>query len=88
MIDALQQVIGQLEQLTPEEQAVVAENLAEYLAQPEWERRLYAQWLKDYEEDEKNGVFERPPRYMSEEEFDAELRRHMKSEKASSHADI
>ena len=47
MIDALQQVVSQLEHLTPEEQALIAENLAEYLAQPEWERRLYAQWLKD-----------------------------------------
>ena len=68
MIDALQQVVSQLEQLSPEEQAYLAEDLQRWLAKPGWERQLYAEWAKDLPE--QLAEIERSPRvYHSTEEF-------------------
>jgi predicted anti-sigma-YlaC factor YlaD len=72
MIDALQQVVSQLERLSPEEQAFLAEDLQRWLAKPEWERKLYAKWAKDLPE-QLAELEKRPPRYLTEEEFFAEL---------------
>ncbi len=72
MIDALQQVVSQLERLSPEEQAFLAEDLQRWLAKPEWERKLYAEWAKDLPEQLEE--IERSPRvYHTTEEFFALL---------------
>ncbi len=72
MIDALQQVVSQLEHLSPEEQAFLAEDLQRWLAKPEWERQLYAEWSRDLP-GQLAELDKRPPRYLTEEEFFAEL---------------
>jgi hypothetical protein len=72
MIDALQQVVNQLERLSPEEQAYLAEELQRWLAKPEWERQLYAEWSKGLPE--QLAEIERSPRvYHTTEEFFALL---------------
>ncbi len=74
MIDALQRVVSQLEQLPPEEQAYLAEDLQRWLAKPEWERRLYAKWAKELaEEPEGTGSRKTTGIIYSDEEFDAHL---------------
>ena len=72
MIDALQQVMSQLASLSPEEQTYLAEDLQRWLAKPDWERRLYAEWAKDLPE-QLAQLDKRSPRYLTEEEFFAEL---------------
>ena len=72
MIDALQRVMSQLASLSPDEQAYLAEDLQRWLAKPEWERRLYAEWAKDLPE-QLAQLENRPPCYLTEEEFFAEL---------------
>jgi len=72
MIDALQQVVSQFESLSTDEQAYLAEDLQRWLAKPAWERQLYAEWAKDLPE-QLAQLEQRPPRYLTEEEFFAEL---------------
>lgn len=72
MIDALQQIVNQLEHLSPAEQAYLAEDLQRWLAKPEWERQLYAEWSRDLPE--QLAEIEQGPRvYHTTEEFFALL---------------
>ena len=74
MIDALQQVVKQFETLSPEEQAELAEAVQRWLKQPDWERRLYAQWTQELsEEAEGTGSRKTTGVIYTDEEFDAHL---------------
>lgn len=90
MIDALQQVIHQLEALPPEEQAFLAEDLQHWLAKPEWERRLYTQWARELAvEPEGTGSRETTGVIYTDEEFDAHLEASADSAgKGSTRADV
>ena len=89
MIDALQQVISQLAALSPEEQAFLAEDLQHWLAKPEWERRLYAQWAKELaEEPEGTGSRETTGVIYTDEEFDAHLEASNSAGKGPNRADL
>lgn len=74
MIDALQQIVSQLEALSSEEQAYLAEDLQRWLAKPQWERQLYAKWAKELgEEPEDTGSRKTTGVIYTDEEFDAHL---------------
>lgn len=90
MIDALQQVMNQLESLPPEEQAFLAEDLQRWLAKPEWERRLYAKWARELaEEPEGTGSRETTGIIYTDEEFDAHLEASAQlADRGPTHADV
>ena len=74
MIDTLQGVMSQLESLSPEEQAYLAEDIRRWLAKPEWERRMYAEWAKELAEElEGTGSRKTTGIIYTDEEFDAHI---------------
>ncbi|HEU5370162.1 MAG TPA: hypothetical protein VFU69_16945 [Ktedonobacterales bacterium] len=74
----------------PEEQAFLAEDLQRWLAKPEWERRLYAQWARELaDEPEGTGSRETTGMVYTDEEFDAHLEASADSAgKGSTRADV